>query len=47
MTYEQLIKAMAESMRDLLVVIAGISDDKEEALATARSLIAEAEERSK
>lgn len=43
MTNEQLINAMADAMRDLFVVIAGISNNKDEALATARDLIAQAE----
>ncbi|MDR6768643.1 hypothetical protein J2W88_003947 [Acidovorax delafieldii] len=45
MTNEQLLQAMADAMRDLMVVIAGISDNKDEAIAAARDLIAQAKER--
>lgn len=45
MSNEQLIQAMADAMRDLFVVIAGISDNKDEALAAAAALVAEAKER--
>ena len=45
MNDQELIQAMADAIRDLLVVVAGISADKEEAIASARELVQAAKER--
>lgn len=45
MTDAQLIQAMATAIRDLFVVIAGVTDDKASALAQANALVKQAQER--